>query len=49
MEEHSESTDDKGRENIIVSYQERKALEIFIVYSEKIIDFVASAFLYLKG
>ena len=27
MEEHSESTDDKGKGNIIVSYQERIALE----------------------
>ena len=31
MEEHSESTDDKGKGNVIVSYQERITLEILIV------------------
>ena len=31
MEEHSESTDDKGKRNIIVSYQERIALKILIL------------------
>ena len=30
MEEHFESTDDKGKGNIIVSYQERIALEVLI-------------------
>ena len=31
MEEYSESTDDKGKGNMMVSYQERIALEILIV------------------
>ena len=35
MEEHSESTDDKGKRNIIVSYQERIVLKILIVQRRK--------------
>ena len=31
MEEHSESTDDKGKGNMMVSYQKRIALEVLIV------------------
>ena len=31
MDENSESTDDNGKWNTVVSYQERIALEIFIV------------------
>ena len=34
MEEHSESTDDKGKGTIIVSYRERIALRILIVHSQ---------------
>ena len=43
MEEHSESTDDKGKRNIIVSYRERIVWK-FLLYSKNILDFLASAF-----